>query len=193
LTDEVPLEIAPVPADRISAELKPAHGEIDPVLGAASPWPWIFGGALALVGAVGLVFGLRRWKRRRTIIAQATAYERAIDALGALARRGAPDEGDADAWFVELSAIVRSYLEGRFAVRAPELTTEEFLREARRSSELGDEQRAGLGEFLERCDRVKFAGWRPDAEESLATLAAARAFVDQTRAIAPIVPHAEVA
>ena len=38
-----------------------------------------------------------------------------------------------------------------------------------------------LSQFLERCDRVKFAGYRPDAEESLATLGAARGFVEDTR------------
>ncbi|MCE9580697.1 MAG: hypothetical protein K8W52_46680 [Deltaproteobacteria bacterium] len=190
LTDEVPLEIEPVPATRVAAELRPAHGAIDPVLGEASPWPWILGGAGGVL-AIGIaVFAVRRVRLRRAVVARATAYERAVLALGELARRGAPTEGDADAWFVELSAIVRRYLEDRFAVRAPELTTEEFLREAGRSPELADEQRAGLGEFLERCDRVKFAGWRPGADESLAILAVARAFVDQTRAIET---HAEAA
>ena len=40
--------------------------------------------------------------------------------------------------------------------------------------------------FLERCDRVKFAGYRPDTEESLATLKAARGFVEDTRLREPI-------
>jgi hypothetical protein len=66
-------------------------------------------------------------------------------------------------------------------ISAPELTTEEFLQEARQSRALDDEHRLRLGEFLERCDRVKFAGWRPTAEESLATLGTARAFVEETR------------
>ena len=88
---------------------------------------------------------------------------------------------DADAWFVELSAIVRTYLEGRYEIRAPELTTEEFLQEASRAKELTTEHRAQLSAFLERCDRVKFAGYRPDPAESIATLDAARAFVEDTR------------
>ena len=91
------------------------------------------------------------------------------------------DDAEVDAWFVELSAIVRRYLEGRYQVRAPELTTEEFLQEARRAAGLSAEHRDLLTAFLERCDRVKFAGYRPDAEESLATLKAARAFVEDTR------------
>jgi hypothetical protein len=47
--------------------------------------------------------------------------------------------------------------------------------------ELTVEHRKLLEAFLERCDRVKFAGYRPDAEESIATLAAARGFVEDTR------------
>jgi hypothetical protein len=80
--------------------------------------------------------------------------------------------------------IVRRYLEDRFALRAPELTTEEFLSEARRAADLTPAHRDQLTSFLEGCDRVKFAGYRPDADESLATLRAARAFVEDTRAVA---------
>ena len=54
-------------------------------------------------------------------------------------------------------------------------SAEEFLREAQRV--LDPRHREVLTPFLSTCDQVKFAGYRPDADESLATLAAARAFV----------------
>ena len=41
--------------------------------------------------------------------------------------------------------------------------------------------RTQLSQFLERCDRVKFAGYRPESDESMDTLAAARAFIEETR------------
>ena len=85
-----------------------------------------------------------------------------------------------------LSAIVRRYLEQRYEIRAPELTTEEFLQVAIARPELSAEHRGLLRSFLERCDRVKFAGYRPDADESLATLKAARGFVEDTRLREPI-------
>ena len=47
--------------------------------------------------------------------------------------------------------------------------------------ELTTDHRALLTQFLERCDRVKFAGYRPDSDESIATLKAARGFVEDTR------------
>jgi hypothetical protein len=193
LTDEIPIEIGAVSTDRTGAELKPARGAIDPVVGRKSPWPWIAGGGSALLVFIASLFVVRATRRRRAAFARASAYDTAMAALAALEARGAPGADDADAWFVELSAIVRRYLEGRFGVRAPELTTEEFLQEARRSRDLDDAHRERLGEFLAACDRVKFAGWRPTAEESLATLGAARAFVDETRLVPTQIPEARAA
>jgi hypothetical protein len=120
-------------------------------------------------------------RKRANVAAQRSAYDDAVAKLRTLEDRGAPAADGADAWFVELSAIVRSYLERRYEIRAPELTTEEFLLEAARSGRLSGEHRSLLEAFLERCDRVKFAGYRPDADESMASLKSARAFVEDTR------------
>ena len=76
---------------------------------------------------------------------------------------------------------MRGYLELRYEVRAPELTTEEFLLVASQHAAITADHRALLSAFLERCDRVKFAGYRPDSEESLASLEAARKFVEDPR------------
>jgi hypothetical protein len=59
------------------------------------------------------------------------------------------------------------------------------LLEAARSGRLSGEHRSLLEAFLERFDRVKFAGFRPDSDESLASLKAARAFVEDTRLEGP--------
>ena len=181
LTEEVPLDVAPVKAEAIAAELKPATGTLDENVG-GPPWMWILlGGGLLIIVGTGSVLAWRVLGTKRRIAEQRSAYEDAIAALTSLKKRGAPGADDADRWFVELSAIVRTYLEHRYNIRAPELTTEEFLQEAARAREVTAEHRAQLTAFLERCDRVKFAGYRPDETESLATLDAARAFVEDTR------------
>ena len=181
LTEEIPIDVAPVKAEAIDAKLRPAAGTLDPDVGGL-PWVLIIvlsGAAVAL--GVGSFFLWRMWRVRRRIAVKKSAYDEAIAKLVALEHRGAPTAEQADAWFVELSAIVRSYLERRYEIRAPELTTEEFLQEAARAPELTAEQRTQLSQFLERCDRVKFAGYRPESSESIDTLAAARAFVEETR------------
>lgn len=181
LTDEVSLDIAPVKTEAVDAPLRPALGALDPDIGGTN-WLLVLGlsgGVVALGGGSLLV--ARAMRARRKIEKQRSAYEEAVAHLRALERRGAPDAATADAWFVELSSIVRTYLEKRYEIRAPELTTEEFLQVATARTELREEHRALLSQFLERCDRVKFAGYRPDAAESLATLEAARGFIEDTR------------
>jgi hypothetical protein len=181
LTEEVPLDIAPVNMDAVGKELRAAVGPLDPDVG-GPPWMLILlalsGGAVLASASLLLV---RAARARKRIAEKKSAYEEAIAKLRALEKRGAPETEGADAWFVELSAIVRSYLEHRYDIRAPELTTEEFLQVASRAPELTSGHRSQLSLFLERCDRVKFAGYRPDSQESIDTLSAARGFVEDTR------------
>ncbi|MGE5182563.1 MAG: hypothetical protein ACM31C_10895 [Acidobacteriota bacterium] len=181
LTEEIPLDIAPVKEAAIDAQMKAAAGPLDPDVG-GTPWLTI----LAIVSGVAVVasgslLAWRAFAARQRRAEQRSAYDEAIAKLRELEDRGAPSDEIADAWFVQLSAIVRGYLERRYQIRAPELTTEEFLQEASRASSLSAEHRGLLSQFLERCDRVKFAGYRPDTQESLDSLAAARAFVEDTR------------
>ena len=186
LTDEVPIEIAPVKAEDVNAKLRTAAGKLDPTVG-GTPWLLILalaGGGLVLV--TGSFFLWQIWRARRRIAVKKSAYDEAVGKLRALEVRGAPTAEQADAWFVELSAIVRTYLEGRYDIRAPELTTEEFLQVASRAPELTATHRTQLSQFLERCDRVKFAGYRPESSESIDTLAAARAFIEETRLREPM-------
>ncbi|HEY0191240.1 MAG TPA: hypothetical protein VGC42_08985 [Kofleriaceae bacterium] len=186
LTDELAFEIAPVSAEAAAAPLKAALGELDADVGGLS-WvellALIFGAAI--LGAGG-VLCYRALRARRRVALQRSAYDEAVAELHALEATGAPDPAAADSWFVQLSAIVRRYLEQRYDIRAPELTTEEFLLVATARPELTAEHRALLTSFLERCDRVKFAGYRPDTDESIASLKAARGFVEDTRLREPI-------
>ncbi len=185
LTEEIPLDVAPIAVEVASAQLRPATGELDPDVGGIG-WVALLGivsGAAVLVS--GSVLGIRALRARRRIEQQRSAYDDAVAQLRAL-EANPPDESSADGWFVSLSAIVRRYLEHRYEIRAPELTTEEFLLVATARPELTAEHRVLLSSFLERCDRVKFAGYRPDADESLATLKAARGFVEDTRLREPI-------
>ncbi len=175
LTDEVPIVVATVLAEKTDAQLTAPSGTLDPEVGGGVWWTLIFAiaGIVAVALAIVLWLVLRARAERRSRV---DAWEVAMQRLDELERAGAPEADAADAWFVKLSAIVRAYVEIRFQLRAPELTTEEFLLHARRIPAL-----ASLGPFLEKCDRVKFAGWRPESAESLEVLKAARSFVEETR------------
>lgn len=77
-------------------------------------------------------------------------------------------------FFVKLSLILRTYLEGRFEMNAPELTTEELTRK------LPHEHKKTLEPFFEQSDLVKFA--RADAQQEVMQTAftTVETFVDQT-------------
>lgn len=181
LTDEIALVVRPVLAgeEATSATIRPIRRPLEEFLG-PSLWQmywWAFiGGPLLLCALVALLL----WRRGRKAV-QISPYERASVALGLLEAQGLPDDEKRDAWYVDLSSIVRRYLEDRFALRAPELTTEEFLRVAQRSVLISSEHKTLLSSFLADCDRVKFAGYAPGEEESLSVLAAARRFLLETR------------
>jgi hypothetical protein len=187
LTEELPVEIQSVLTAEGSGTLGAVRGELDEVVGHAWLVPASIAGGVALLALAFLAVRARRRRRRAAV--RRSAAEIAFGRLAALERGGLPEGREAaDRWYVELSDIVRRYIEDRFGIRAPELTTEEFLREARRLSELGEPHRALLSAFLEGCDRVKFAGHEPAADESSAALALARRLIEETRVAATAPP-----
>lgn len=190
LTDELGFHVASVlPEGDVSAELRPPRPALAELEGPwlHRHWPWLAGAGVGLaVAAAGVWIWLRRAEQR----ARLTAFDRALARLERLRRAGLPEQSGMDAWYVELSDIVRRYIEERFALRAPEQTTEEFLLEAGRSA-LSGPHRQLLSAFLETCDRVKFARYHPGAGESQRALDEARRFLHETRADANDPPAPE--
>lgn len=128
-------------------------------------YPWI---ALALIPAA--LIALLVWRRRRiksveSVPSPKTAWETALQRLQTLEKADLPLAGKLEAFYVDLSAILRYYIEDRFFIRAPEQTTQEFLDAAVENEELTVDQRAFLAAFLRHCDRVKFARHAPPTEE----------------------------
>ena len=184
LTQEIPIQVASVLPDDDKGELRSPLDTLDPVT--RPSWLRRHGFSLALAAVLlGTVLAFL-WRRRARLRFRPveSPYDAAVRRLVELEGRGMPTDDEVDAWYVELSAVVRRYLEGRFALRAPELTTEEFLRVAQRSERLDSAHKTLLADFLAGCDRVKFAGYRPDESESLQALESARRFIEETRPVA---------
>jgi hypothetical protein len=116
----------------------------------------------------------------------APPHERALRALRALREQGWIEAGRVEPFYVELSAIVRRYLEDRFQLRAPERTTEEFIREAISSRRLSPEHQQLTAAFLEQADLVKFARHRPQAPDMEAAWQAAERLVLETQPVAEV-------
>jgi hypothetical protein len=145
---------------------------------------YITGAGLVAIVALGALFYrvLNREKRARPAPPPPPPHEIALDALEWLHRRGLIEVGAFKEYYSMLSGIVRTYLEQRFQVRAPEMTTEEFLLGTARSGRLQSAHRALLGEFLAESDLVKFARHLPTIADSERAYGAARRFVQETAA-----------
>lgn len=81
---------------------------------------------------------------------------------------------------VFVSDTIRVYLEEQFDFHAPERTTEEFLHELGATRLLTDAQKKSLGQFLSRCDLIKFAKYDPTKPELEDLQQAAMSLVEET-------------
>ena len=79
-----------------------------------------------------------------------------------------------------VSDVLRTYVEERFSLHAPDRTTEEFMDELRRAPQLHPAHKSLLEDFLARCDLVKFARAEPTEPELRSLLDSALRFVDET-------------
>lgn len=156
--------------------------DIKPLLPVGFDWgwlPWLLA-ALVLLAVMALLW---RWWRRRRRPPQAVPAEplpspeaEALAALEALA-----DEGFADGkrFYFDLTAVLKRYLERRYAIPAAEMTVEELLPQVARLPLPGP-----LAEPLEALCRlsepIKFADAAADPGRMPADLAFVRDLVQRT-------------
>jgi len=174
---------------RVDSVLTNENAELRGIKGPAA-WPaafpmWVV--VLLAVAVLALAVGLvtaRALNRPRTILQFPPAerpYEVALRALRRLLGKGLIEQGQVEAFYVELTGIARRYIEDRFGLRAPERTTEEFIREVSVSGLLGAGHQALVRDFLEQSDLVKFARFTRGADEMKAAYASAEKLVLETR------------
>lgn len=107
-------------------------------------------------------------------------YELAVEALDA-ARAEFSKTGDVKVYYVGISDAVRRYIEIVFKLRAPEMTTQEFLSSLGNSWKIFGEYRELLRIFMEACDLVKFARHAPSKDEIDSVFNAAKKFIEETK------------
>ena len=180
LTDRIAFEVEPMLAADAPLVLRPPHPALGERREPFGRWGLV---VLVAVGVLALVtpFLWRAIAAARAQQRKRSAYEVARGELDGLLSAGLPDAATMDAFYVRLSLIVRTYLEDRFALRSPELTTPEFLTEMGRSPDLARSHQQLLRDFLTQADLVKFAGLRPGQDAVAESVAAAERFLEETR------------
>jgi hypothetical protein len=161
----------------------PSLADLEPIL-PPQPVPrnlaigWVVALGIGLVLTIALVVGLRRRRRRVPEPRRKTPQEIAHAALARLLAENLPGQGLVKEFYLRLTGIVRQYVEDTTGIRAPEQTTEEFLRDMRSRAAFPPERSARLAEFLEAADLVKYAGQQPEDGQIEQAIARAREFVD---------------
>lgn len=148
------------------AQLKGPHGPMSLPSPGVSQWWWL--AAAGFVTALGATAWFFHRRKRLTSVPPPSPRELAARELTAL-WQSKTAQAEVKMFYVELTGIVRRYIERTTNIHAPEQTTEEFLREIAQAAGFSRHERQRLKDFLESADLVKFAGHRPvfpDIEES---------------------------
>src|SRR2546430_17493274 len=148
-----------------------------------SGWFWFWCVAGALAAAALSCFAWRCWKnlraRPQTLEVIIPPHERARRKL----QQALKLIYEPRLFCIEVSDTLRAYLEEAFSMRAPERTTEEFLDELQSSALLSFAQKQSLGDFLMRCDLVKFAKHEPTVEQLQDLYQSALRLIDEPQSL----------
>ena len=177
-TEPITLQVAAaVPQEALSLDqLRPAADPLPlPRPPMALRW-WIAAAASMVAVAAGLIWWRRRKRRREQAAPALTPAQLADLELRRLLENVQAKE-DVKLFYLELTAIVRRYIERTTGVRAPEQTTQEFLREISRRNDFPTDESQRLTSFLEAADLVKFAAHHPREEDVEESLRRARVFI----------------
>jgi len=140
------------------------------------PWPWLLAALLAAALAGWLIYRRRAAREAAPETAPPdtrSPYQKASEALEALAAAGLWEKGQVKEFYSALTGILRTYLDDEFAIKAEFMTTGRLTRELRTT---GADIRAVVRtrELLERSDLAKFARFRPDDAARDADIASLR-------------------
>ena len=181
LFEGLDMEVKTMPVDTATFQIHDIKGQMRYPLTFRETLPWI-GGVLLLAALTALLVW---WLRRRRSDAAATAHKDPayIVALRELDKwRGdrfwAPDKQKA--FYSGITDTLKTYIEDRFGVDAPEMTTAELFEALRQAEDLPADLREELRGVFECADFVKFAKHVASDEDNARALPTAVRFVTST-------------
>jgi len=144
----------------------------------------LLGLSLALLGVFGYLY-YRKKKRGESLFEwkkepERPAHEEAFGALNILRETTLLAEGKIKNYYVELSEIVRLYLQKRYFKPVLEMTTTE-TKAAMAVENVGENALTKVSMLLDECDLVKFAKYLPDENEHEKSLRLAYDIINLTK------------
>ncbi|NJM15029.1 MAG: hypothetical protein HC896_06305 [Bacteroidales bacterium] len=134
-------------------------------------WPWVAGGLATVLVVAALMYYLRRKNQNKPLLGPAKPvlppHEIAFQSLEKLRAARLWQQNKVKQYYIELTEIIRLYIEQRFMVPALEQTSEEILESFRyRTNWLSPELQLKLKDMLTIADLVKFAKMSPLPDEN---------------------------
>jgi len=137
--------------------------------------PWmIFCAVAGLLLLIGLTIWLiKRWRNRP--VAVQTPRQRALDLLARVETE--IDKLTSYQFSIRVSDILRRYVTEQYQLPVTRQTSVEFLNALAATSPFSTDEQSLLGDFLNRCDLIKFARYDATREDSRLLLDEADCFV----------------
>ncbi len=147
--------------------------------------PYIIGGVLLLILAVAAIIYFA--KRKKVEVPKPAGpveslQDKTLRLLGELDARQLWQKNQVKQYYVELTDIVRNYIEQRFNTPAMELTTDELLYKAQLLKDMQPYQ-SSLSVILQTADLAKFAKAQPLPQEHTGAMDKAKEFVNSSRPV----------
>lgn len=182
-TQAVLLSVHTIPVDT-AKEIRDIKKPIEAPFTFREALPWII--ALLLLAGTGyfIYYYLKKRKKaepvfRAPVKIKLPPHQIALDALENLRNKKLWQSGQIKDYHTELTDIIRDYVYGKFAIHAPELTSDEILN-ALNYTATNEQARQKLGQTFVVADLVKFAKMQPMPMEHDASLNNAIEFVKET-------------
>jgi len=150
---------------------------------------------IVLIGVLVFLY-IKRRKEGKSLIPRSDKpkrppHEIALEELEQLLQEELVEKGEIKQFYIRISEIIRSYIEGRFFIIAIEMTTTQLI-DTMRDAEVDDEHVQFVEDFLIQCDLVKFAKYIPTPEENQKVIDQAFEIINTTKIILePETPEVE--
>lgn len=139
---------------------------------------------LVIAGLIAIVILLLKRARHEIQLRRMSPRERALKELDQLMAMRLIEKDQVKRFYIELTLVVRRYIERLHGIRAPEQTTQEFLIAVSNDSRFSMEVVKKLKTFMEAADLVKFASHKPSSEAVDRSITTARDYIEKDSCIA---------
>jgi hypothetical protein len=191
-TPELAVEVISLLSDTTGTEIKPLKALVP------APKLWhrlvFWAAVIVFLVVVPLIFAWRRYLARRAarlleaarpVVPPRSAHLVAFDELDRIRSLGLIEKGEIRLFHELVSAAIRNYTAARFRIDALEMTTWELLMALEHKLPGDNRLYDSFRNFLEACDLVKFAKYKPPLVQINSVFNLAYELVESTRLVEP--------